>query len=332
MHKSIYAFLEYLEKERNYSVHTITSYRRDLTAFDGFIARKAETAAWDPSAVDRGGIRAYLGELLSAGYSRRSIARALACLRSYFKYLRKTNAVDSLPTANVPSPLLDKRLPHFLTEAEAEALMRAPDISTPDGVRDAAILEVFYSTGMRLSELIHLRPQDIDLKGCTVKVTGKGRKQRIVPIGTAALTALQRYAEVRPVMAARVANDPGTVFLSPRGRMLSPKGVNRIVARYVGAVSDSGKKSPHLLRHTAATHLLNRGADLQGVRELLGHSSLSTTQIYTHVTIDRLRSLYLQAHPRASEAISTSTEEDAYGDQDHGSPVSRPRRHKRTRS
>ena len=178
--------------------------------------------------------------------------------------------------------------------------MEQPDRSTPVGARDAAILELFYSTGIRLSELIGLRQSDMDFKRRTVSVLGKGRKQRIVPFGSHAGAALTAYAAMRPHLCPAEGAPPPEFFLSVRGKRMQPKGVNVLVNRYIGAVADLEKKSPHVLRHTFATHLLNRGADLQAVRELLGHASLSTTQVYTHVSIDRLKRVYAQAHPRGS--------------------------------
>jgi site-specific recombinase XerD len=177
--------------------------------------------------------------------------------------------------------------------------MEQPDRSSPEGARDAAILELFYSTGMRLGELLGLCAGDLNQEEQTVKVTGKGNKQRILPIGSRAMEALQLYLGVRERLVGPEKRDPGTLFVTKRGKPMSPKGVNIIVGRYINSVSESEKKSPHVLRHTFATHLLDRGADLQAVKELLGHASLSTTQIYTHVSVDRLRKVYSQAHPKA---------------------------------
>ncbi len=332
MHVSIDAFLEYLVKERNYSGNTVSAYRGDLCSFDAFIADRAGTSLWEPRAITRTDIREFLGDMLAAGSARRSLARRLACLRSYFRYLRKTGVIPISPTVTIPTPRLEKRLPQFVSEHDAAAMMEQPDVTTADGARDSAVLELLYSTGMRLGELIALTPADLDIQASTVKVTGKGRKQRIVPVGGPACNAIGRYLRVRSEIAARSGGgDCGKIFLSPRGKPLSPKAVNRIVSRYLGAVSNIEKTSPHVLRHTAATHLLERGADLQAVRELLGHSSLSTTQMYTHVTVDHLRSTYVQAHPRASEVTRTSTKENTHGDQDHGSPVPRTGRNQRTR-
>jgi integrase/recombinase XerC len=186
----------------------------------------------------------------------------------------------------------------YIEEEAIRALMDQPDRSTPEGRRDIAILEVLYGTGIRLSELIGLSEGDIDFQGMTVKVKGKGRKDRIVPLGRRAAEAVREYLGVRPQLLS--SRSPAVLFLTKRGYRMNPKGVNVLVNRYIGAVSDVRKKSPHVLRHTFATHLLNRGADLRAVREMLGHESLATTQIYTHVSIERLKKIYSQAHPKAS--------------------------------
>ena len=208
--------------------------------------------------------------------------------------------VPSDPASLLSPPKVPKRLPRYLDEEGARRLMEQPDRSNPVGARDAAILELFYSTGIRLSELIGLRQSDMDFERQTVSVLGKGRKQRIVPFGKHAGAALTAYAAMRPHLCPAAGAPPPEFFLSVRGKRMQPKGVNELVNRYIGAVADLEKKSPHVLRHTFATHLLNRGADLQAVRELLGHASLSTTQVYTHVSIDRLKRVYAQAHPRGS--------------------------------
>ncbi|MGA9118880.1 MAG: tyrosine-type recombinase/integrase [Bacteroidota bacterium] len=323
MHQQVAAFLRYLEQDRNYSRHTVLAYRKDLRAFDAFLSGLHGTPEWNASTVDRGAIRSFLGELVSRGYSRKSIARYLASIRSLFKFLRRLHLIEGNPSAAIPAPKLDRRLPRYIDEPTMAQILDGLDRSTDKGKRAAAILELFYSTGMRLSELIGLKPGDIDFRARTLKVSGKGRKERIIPFGEHAAAALSRYLEVRPSMAPL---DPGTVFLSPRGKKLSAKGVNRIVGTAIGRLSDVEKKSPHTLRHTTATHLLNRGADLQAVRELLGHASLSTTQVYTHLSVDRLRQLYVRAHPRAEVETSTVTKETTYADQDHSTKVPRPRR------
>lgn len=288
-------FLEYLSSERRASPHTIAAYAEDLRQFTRFL----ESAGHTTSTVDHLVIRRFLGTLLDRGMSKRTVARKLACIRSYFRFLKKRGGIETNPTALVATPRLERRLPSFLDEQAIVNVLQHPDRSTPEGIRDAAILELFYSTGMRLSELLALRPADVHLRDRTLKVTGKGSKQRIVPFGRQARAAVEAWLGVRQEFARRGA-DPGTLFLSVRGKTMSPKGVNLLVNRHIGAVSEIQKKSPHVLRHTFATHLINRGADLQAVRELLGHESLSTTQIYTHVGIDRLKKVYAQAHPKGT--------------------------------
>lgn len=299
-HAQIY--LRHLRQERNYSPHTVSSYEDDLRHFSEFLGRHFSDRLYSISDVDRITIRLFLGDLLEQKYSKRSIARKLACLRSFFKYMCRTQVIERNPAANVVSPKLQKRLPQYLDEEAVKKLMDQPDASTPNGLRDVAILELVYGTGIRLSELINLERSDVDFRNCTIKVTGKGRKQRIVPFGQYAKKALQRYlAEGRMSLAKSAKHEKRPeLFLTQRGKRLNPKGVNLMMNRYISKVSEIEKKNPHMLRHTFATHLLNRGADLQAVKELLGHESLSTTQIYTHVSVDRLKRAYAQAHPKAS--------------------------------
>jgi len=277
------------------SSHTVTAYTEDLRQFAAFLDAE-ERSVLD---VDHLLIRRFLGVLLDRGLAKTSVARKLACVRSLFRFLRRRGMRDTNPTVLVSTPRRGRRLPTFLDEPTVNAVLDLPDRTTPRGRRDAAILEVFYSTGLRLSELLSLRPRDMQMSERVVKVTGKGKKQRIVPFGTRAASSVAAWLEVRrEILGTRP--DPGTLFLSDRGKALSPKGVNVIVNRYISAVSEQRKTSPHVLRHTFATHLVNRGADLQAVRELLGHASLSTTQIYTHVGIDRLKKVYTQAHPKGT--------------------------------
>jgi integrase/recombinase XerC len=294
------AFLESLSQGRNYSPRTIAAYRLDLSQFEEFLRRAGSGRAVDLALVDLRLLRRFLGELIDAGLSPRSVARKVACLKSFFRFLRRKQIVSADPTSLLSPPKAPKRLPRYLDEEGARRLMEQPDRSSPIGARDAAILELFYSTGIRLSELLGVRRADMDLERRTVSVLGKGRKQRIVPFGSHAEAALRLYGTMRPQLAPKDHEAPPEFFLSVRGKRMQPKGVNELVNRYIGAVSDLDKKSPHVLRHTFATHLLNRGADLQAVRELLGHASLSTTQVYTHVSIDRLKRVYAQAHPKGS--------------------------------
>jgi integrase/recombinase XerC len=296
--KLVRSFLEYLEIEKNYSSHTIESYQNDLNAFVEFIATENIR---EPKEVDKGILRGFLAHLIDEGYSKKSLARKIACLRSFFKFLKHKKFTESNPVLNIRTPKLDKRLPGFLDESAMQRLLDLPDRTTVEGLRDAAILEVFYSTGIRLSELMNLNIEDIDRHARLIKVTGKGRKQRIIPIGEKAIRSVDEYLqprEHRPVRPSASA-DAQAVFLTDGGKRMYPQIVGNIVKRYIGKVSELEKKSPHVLRHTFATHLLNRGADLKAVKELLGHESLSTTQIYTHVTTERLKKVYHQSHPKA---------------------------------
>jgi tyrosine recombinase XerC len=298
MQTHITAFLRYLAAERNYSPHTVAAYEDDLRQFDEFL--QADPGRTDAvQAIDRAAVRRFLASILAQGFARPSVARKLACLRSFFRFLRKTGVIAADPVANIVSPKLEKRLPRYLDEQCVARLMDQPDRSTPEGLRDAAILEVLYGTGIRLGELLGLRGGDVDFPNGTIKVTGKGSKQRIVPFGRPAKSALRAYQAVRPALA--VAQPvPPNLFLTVRGKPMNPKGVNLLMNRYIARVSEIEKKSPHVLRHSFATHLLDRGADLRAVKELLGHESLSTTQVYTHVSVDRLRKVYAQAHPKAT--------------------------------
>jgi integrase/recombinase XerC len=300
--RKIRTFLQYIRQERNYSIHTVASYEDDLRQFSDFLQRHFENRPNMLGEIDHLTIRLFLGDLLEQDFSKSSIARKLAALKSFFRYLHKVHDVKQNPALNVASPKLEKRLPQYLDEATVQRLMAQPDRSTTQGLRDAAILELFYSTGVRLSELIGLQLCDVDFRNTTVKVTGKGSKQRIIPFGRHAKAALERYLEERShlVKMRKGGAEAETVFLSMRGKRMNPKGVNILVSKYIGNVSEIEKKSPHVLRHTFATHLLNRGADLRAVKELLGHESLSTTQVYTHVSVDRLKKVYAQAHPKAS--------------------------------
>jgi integrase/recombinase XerC len=303
MHEYVDAFLRHLKLERNYSPRTLASYEDDLRDFLEFLDRQEPSALGEsPAKIDRQLLRAFLRELLGQGYAKRSVARKVACLRSFFRYLKKTGVVQTSPMATIVSPKLDRRLPQFLDEESMRRLMEQPDRATPEGCRDRALLELLYSTGIRLSELIGLNVEDVELGNGTIRVIGKGNKQRIVPFGRPAARALKEYLAVRTGWrdnAGHGTDSTEPVFLTVRGRRMNPKGVNVLVGRYISRVSEIEKKSPHVIRHTFATHMLNRGADLQAVKELLGHESLSTTQIYTHVSVDRLKSIYSRAHPKA---------------------------------
>ena len=284
--RHIEKYIRYLEIEKNASEHTILNYKKDLEEFKKFLGEaKIESVSYLT-------LRKFLSTLKERNLKSRSISRKLSSLRSFFKFLNREGFLKSDPTSAISSPKLEKHLPIFLTEDEITRLVESPDTKELSGFRDRAILETFYSTGMRVSELIGLNQENIDFFGGVAKVMGKGRKERLTPIGDRALRAIREYLERRD-------NSQPAVFLNKNGRRLTARGVRVILDRYVRILALRENISPHSLRHSFATHLLNRGADLRSVQELLGHANLSTTQIYTHLTTDRLKSVYDKAHPRA---------------------------------
>lgn len=295
MVQTVRAYLEYLESARNYSPRTITAYDTDLRDLVAFMAAQNRRSF---GTIDRDFLRTYLASLADRGFERTSIARKIAAIRSFFRYLKRTHTVTANPALSLITPKRPRRLPSYLDEEAATRLVEQPDRSTPDGTRDAAILELLYGTGIRLSELVALNVNDLDLRGQVIKVSGKGRKQRVVPIGRAAIAAIGSYLEQRQ---GRGMATERALFLASHGRRIYPQAVGRIVHRYMARVTEIGRQSPHTLRHTYATHLLNRGADLRAVKELLGHESLSTTQVYTHVSTARMKKVYEKAHPKAGE-------------------------------
>ncbi|MBN1448532.1 MAG: tyrosine recombinase [Bacteroidetes bacterium] len=301
MKQTIERFREYLVVERNASHHTVTAYARDLTAFHAWLCEIAETDTVKLDAIDRNTIRGWLGALVERGLSRRSISRNVTSLRSFFRFAEQRGYTAVDPTVQLQSIRIEKTLPTFIDEESLAVLLRSMDTTSLEGARNAAILELFYSTGMRLSELVGVNRRDLRLDARIVRVLGKRRKERILPLGEPATAALRRYLDIRDREARTDAApaDTDALFLNNRGRRLSSRSVYSIVHDHLRAVCDLKQCSPHVLRHSFATHLLNRGADLQAVRELLGHESLSTTQIYAHVTTDHLKREYAKAHPRA---------------------------------
>ncbi len=323
-------FFASLQTERMLSEHTVTAYQNDLAQFAQFL--KAHFEVQDESEIplhqiDALTIRLFLGELLEKGYESRSIGRKLAAIKTFFKFLVSLKVLASSPASSVTTPKTSKRLPTFLSEAQTQKLFEETladiDDSTLEGARDIAVLELFYSAGLRLSELIGLNTDDIDLHQGFVKVLGKGKKQRIVPIGKSAISALKKYFEVRRNFdtlhrikkeehqqeipenhsnretAPANANPTNAVFITEKGERVYPMLLQRRVKKLLSGVTEQKKKSPHILRHTFATHLLNSGADLRSVSEMLGHENLSTTEIYTHITFERLKETYNKAHPKA---------------------------------
>ncbi len=287
----IAAFIRYLEAEQDASPNTRAAYRRDLEAFLAF-ARERGVAAWQ--AVDHATVRHYVASM-HGRYSRASIARSVSALRSFFRFLRREGRIAGSPLRLLSVSGRRRRLPGALTHDAVAALLSAPPLGGPTGLRDRAILELLYAGGFRVGELAGLRRDQVG--GDEVRVRGKGRRERLVLIGSKAQEAVRRYLEeARPRL---VRGRTEALFLGSRGSPMGPRAIQLIVAKWVRAAALQQRISPHSLRHTFATHLLDGGADLRAVQELLGHASLSTTQIYTHVSRDRLKRVYSQAHPRA---------------------------------
>jgi integrase/recombinase XerC len=297
-------FLRELQDGRQLSPHTVAAYRRDLSELTQFLDTYFQQEDWSWSRVDRTALRRFLGFLAQQKLSRRTIARRLSAVRTLFRFLHREDLVDANPARAVRSPKLEKTLPQWLTRGDAERVFSVAEHHAAQGglrpLRDLAILETFYATGIRLSELQGLDMDDVDLIGEQVKVRGKGRKERIVPLGSTAVKALRQY-ELRRAEVASLgpAADRRAVFLNKRGRRLSRRQIQAIVKKALTAGAEEAGLSPHALRHTFATHMLDAGADLLAVKELLGHVSLSTTSIYTHTSKERLKKVYAQAHPRA---------------------------------
>lgn len=298
-------FLEHLEKERNDSPNTVIAYGRDLDGFVAFLSTYYGTAAWTWEGVDRLAIRGFMGHLARRGLSKRSVARALSAVRSLYRFMHRNEQVKANPARGVSSPKLDKRLPGYLDRAQIDLLFQQAETRAWSGrfadVRNLAILELFYSTGMRLSELAGIDMRDLDLVSQQVKVRGKGKKERIIPLGDHAALALRKYELKREALQRDfgVSIDRSALFLSKTGTRIGVRMVQRIVGDLLRQIDEDAGLSVHSLRHTFATHLLDAGADLRAVQELLGHASISTTQIYTHTSVERLKAVYTKAHPRA---------------------------------
>lgn len=292
MNRLIEKFLRYLEIEKNASSHTVLNYKLDLYDFKKFLQDKPIEG------VDYLTLRKYLVYLKEGNLTNRTISRRISCLRSFYRFLFREGLIKNNPVLMLSTPKQDKMLPIFLTEDEVTKLIEAPSSDSLSGLRDRAILETLYSTGMRVSELVSLDIDKIDFIGATVKVFGKGKKERMLPIGDTALEAINKYLKSRNAQK-KAKKETRILFLNKNNRRLSDRGVRKIVDKHIHTVSLKSGVSPHTLRHSFATHLLDRGADLRSVQELLGHANLSTTQIYTHLTTDRLKSVYQKAHPRA---------------------------------
>jgi len=302
MNHELDRFVDYLRAARNASEHTVRGYATDIAQFIGFL--ESEELGTNPADIDSRTMRRYLARLQKQGIGKRSVARKLSSLRSFFKHLQRKGLIESDPTTGLPSPKLEKRLPKFLRSEQVEALLQRPDTSDPFGMRDAAILEALYASGVRVSELVGLDLEDLDLSAGEAKVLGKGSKERIALLGRFAREALASYLSFgRPKLLPSTEDGPReqALFLNKDGGRLTDRSIRRILNTYFGQVSDEMKISPHALRHSFATHMMENGADLRSIQELLGHASISTTQIYTHVSRERLKQVYEAAHPRATE-------------------------------
>lgn len=294
-------YINHMRVEKGASKLTLLGYKTDLMQYINFIAQKKNLPAEKVSLemLNHRLLREYLAQMQEKNLKRATMARKLAALRSYVRYLCQANILKSNPIAAVTTPRQDKKLPKFLYSQEIDLLLNAPDISASLGRRDKAILETLYATGLRVSELVGMDLKDIDFNEKLIKITGKGEKQRIVPVGSKALEALELYIEkTRKTLIKKADDHHDAVFLNKFGTRLSDRSVRNIINKYVEKVAINQKISPHTLRHTFATHLLNKGADLRAVQELLGHVKLSTTQIYTHLTRDSIKAIHSDTHPR----------------------------------
>jgi integrase/recombinase XerC len=312
-------FLDYIDGERNFSAHTVRSYSADLTQFCQFLAtppissgtdniltsaKLAEVESISPDMLSRKllgisptDVRAFLVMMRNSSYSKATVARKLASLRSFYKHLVRTEQLETSPVSVIRTPRQDKRLPKSLDIIEINSLLEAPDTSRELGARDRAILETIYSSGLRISEVVGLNIEDLDEFSGALRIRGKGKKERLVPLGNKAIEVIHAYLAMRK--GAKAGSRHGPVFVNKAGTRLSDRSIRRKFNKYLHVAGIATHASPHVLRHSFATHMLNAGADLRSVQEMLGHESLSTTQIYTHLTTSRLKQVYDRAHPMA---------------------------------
>ena len=308
MHGTIDSFIHHLRVERNASPLTLKSYSEDLDSFLEFFSENGESV---PSVdqVDIGTLRQYVSYLYECGYAKSTIARRLACLRSFFRYCRREGIIESNPAQALRTPRTGRKLPNHFSNQQVTQLITTPTGDSSAGLRDRAILEVFYSAGLRVAELVGLDLDSWDRDSAVLRVLGKGRKERIAPLGRYADEALQAWIRVRKPAKNASPEDQQAIFLNRYGKRISTRSVGRLIDKYVKVAGLDPKSSPHTLRHTFATHLLDGGADLRSVQELLGHKSLTTTQIYTHVSTARLRDTYEKAHPHAKPGRRSAGED-----------------------
>lgn len=295
-------YLMHLRTERSFSPFTIRNYSTDILGFLDFLQHEQIDSL---ESVDHSVIRRYLGQLLEKGTVRASVSRKVSALRSFFRYLNAQGVVAADPLTKVTGPKRGRRLPGFLTSEEILSLLDAPDTSKPQGLRDRAILELLYASGLRVSEIASLNLSSLKLETRQVRVTGKGSKERVVLMGRPAANAVADYLELaRPSLLGLKHSD--ALFLNRYGERVAERRIQRLIKKYAVKAGVSGRVFPHMLRHTFATHLLDGGADLRVVQELLGHANLGSTQVYTHVTRSQMRARYLEAHPRSSESRDTA--------------------------
>jgi len=292
----ISAFFIFLNDEKGFSDHTIKSYKNDINKFLNFLSeRKIELK--EVSKID---IRDFLADQYDLGLSKKTIARRLASIKSLFKFLFNSSFVTKNPTLFLSTPKMSKKLPDFIDEKMINELMNQPDLGTEKGLRDKAVLELFYSTGMRLSELINLNISSVDDKNNLIKVTGKGSKERLIPFGKRAKFSIEKYLNKR-ALSLSSSNNEVPLFVNDKNERVPRRTIQRRISNYIKMIASGKRLGPHTLRHTFATHLMDRGADIRAVGDLLGHSSLSSTQVYTHVKPERMKEVYKQSHPRGEK-------------------------------
>jgi integrase/recombinase XerC len=289
-------FAKYLGHEKRYSEHTLNAYRNDLAQFSAFLQQQYELE--EPAEADHQMVRSWIIHLIENNISARTVNRKVTTLKSFFRFLKREGHIISNPMNRVTPPRTSGRLPIFIEMENMKELFDEVGFGNDfEGLRDRLILSVFYTTGIRLAELVEIRLSDIDFEGSMIKITGKRNKQRYIPLISILKQELKTYLTRRAELDGMIENN--YLFVTEKGKKIYPRLVYRIVNRYLGMVTTSGKKSPHVLRHTFATHMLNNGADLNVIKEVLGHSNLAATQVYTHNTIEKLKKIYNQAHPRA---------------------------------
>ena len=298
MQTAIARFLRYLTVERNASPLTIKSYREDLVTLADYL-QQSRGSTLAPAEIGPSELREYVAAMHEAGYAKTSVSRRLASMRSFFRFAQREGLSANNPAKPLRNPRPDRKLPHFLTTDEVSRLLEAPAATSSQGLRDRAILETMYSAGLRVSEAVGLNDQDIDWEGQVVRIRGKGKRERLAPVGSFATRALRRWLEVRKSKDTSSAAKP--TFTNRFGNRLTTRSVGRMLEKHIQSTGLDTRTSPHTLRHSFATHLLDRGADIRSVQELLGHKSLVTTQIYTHVSTTGLREVYERAHPRAKK-------------------------------